>query len=1103
VLSRGTEAPANRLSFLRTCGVCRELVTVIFLQDMRPLPVTASLAAFFAVALPCAGQAGKAELFGAIQDPAGLGVARAEVTGEQRATSATFEVTSDEHGEYHLIGLAAGQYELTVGKNGFRPYRQTGITLRIGDQTRLDVKLEVGQSSQAMTVNAEASLLETANGSVNYHLNRQQIETLPLDGRNFVPLVALSPGVALPGGGSLLPRINGSRPRTNEYLYDGISVLQPEPGQVAFYPVIDAMAEFRLNINAYSPEYGRSNGGTVMVIGKSGSNQFHGTLFEFFRNEALNARNYFAPAGAKPEFRRNQYGLTAGGPIRKNKTFFFADWQGTRLRTGITRQSVVPTAAQRSGVFTSAVYDPSTSPRAPFANGTIPLSRFDAVAAQILQHYPLPNATGPNNYVRTAVEPDSQDQFDGRLDHVFAEKHRAFVRYSYLRDNDNPVTFLPEGSGSLTSGVTGHAITRGDGIASEYDWALSPSMLNQARFGYTRRDVNQTSLQNGGITIPGAPVSTFPSTLPIFTVSGFQQIGPTSAANAQFMTSVAEYLDTFSLVRGRHTIKFGTDIRREALNIVNPANPTRSYAFTTTGSNSSTAAGGNALASLLLGQVSAFTIDIQNHALADRAHIAEFFVGDDWKISDRLTLNLGTRYTLNFPSTEASNQGAIFNLKTQVLDFPHTARELECCNFGPRVGLAYRFGSSWVIRSGYGLVWFEQTGITTPFTLPQFPFVQTVGQQSQDNINPAFVLSNGPTVQVTAPHPDSGLGQGVFGVDRNTGSGYSQQWNFTVQKTFGRDLNLEVGYLGSKNTHLGLPESNLNQLPASALALGPALTVKVANPYYGQIPASSSLGQPTIARQQLLRDFPRFTNVALFRDNVADSEYDALQAKLEKRLSRGLTFTFAYTFSKLIDDASTYFSQTIFTGPALTTIGAADAFNRKLERDVSSGDIPRVFSAGWMYEIPRWWKISGWQIGGLVRIQAGDAVPVTQATNNLAAFGYAVQRPFRLSNPNDFSARSASAWFDKSAFAAAGPFLIGNSSRNPVRGPGLQNADVMIGKTFRLSERMSLEFRGEAFNVSNTPPLNDPNGSFGSAAFGTVTSAGNPRDFEFAGKFRF
>jgi len=1078
-------------------------MSLVFLQDMRSLSGLPVIVAVVAFSQPCLGQAGKAELFGSIHDPAGLGVARTTVAATQESTGLRFEAITDEHGDYHLLGLSSGQYLLKVEKTGFRAYRQTGITLRIGDQVKLDVALEVGQPSQSVNVEAEASLLETASGAVNYHVNRAQIETLPLDGRNFIPLVALSPGVALPGGGSLLPRINGSRPRTNEYLYDGISVLQPEPGQVAFYPIVDAIEEFRLNINAYSPEYGRSNGGTVVVIGKSGGNQLHGSIFEFFRNEALNARNYFAPVGPKPEFRRNQYGFAVGGPIRKDKTFFFADYQGTRLRTGITRQSVVPTLAQRKGIFSPTVYDPATAPRTAFPNNTIPASRFDPLALQVLQHYPLPNAAGPNNFVRTAVEPDNQEQFDGRIDQVFSAKHRAFVRYSFLRDDDNPVTFLPDGSGNLTSGMTGHGITRGDGIASEYDWSLSPNILNQARFGYTRRNVNQNSLQNGGITIPGAPASSFPSTLPIFTITGQQQIGPTSASNTRFTTSVTEYLDTVSMVRGRHTMKLGADIRREALAIVNPANPTGSYGFTTTGTNSSTGAGGNAVASLLLGQVNAFSIDIQQRALQARAHIAEFFVGDDWKVSDRLTLNLGTRYTLNFPSIETSNQTAVFNLRTQVLDFPHTGRELECCNFGPRAGLAYRLGNSLVIRSGYGLVWFEQTGITTPFTLPQFPFVQTLGQQSQDNINPAFLLLNGPRVQVTAPNANSGLGQGVFGVDRNVGSGYSQQWNFTVQKTFGSDLNLELGYLGSKNTHLGLPESNLNQLPAADLALGSALTTRVPNPYFGKIPASSSLGQATITQQQLLRAFPRFTNVALFRDNVGDSEYEAFQAKLEKRVSHGLTFTFAYTFSKLIDTASTYFSQTIFTGPTLTTIGAADAFNRKLERDVSSGDIPRVFSAGWVYQVPRVWKVSGWQIAGLVRIQSGDAVPVTQATNSLSAFGYPVQRPNRISDPNSFLNRSASQFFYKAAFTAAGQYVIGNSSRNPVRGPGLQNADVMIGKTFRITERLNFEFRAEAFNVSNTPPLNDPNGSFGSAAFGTITSAGNPRDFEFVGKIRF
>jgi hypothetical protein len=355
---------------------------------------------------------------------------------------------------------------------------------------------------------------------------------------------------------------------------------------------------------------------------------------------------------------------------------------------------------------------------------------------------------------------------------------------------------------------------------------------------------------------------------------------------------------------------------------------------------------------------------------------------------------------------------------------------------------------------------------------------------------------------VTAPNPNSGLGQGVFGVDRNQKSGYSQQWNLTIQKTLGRDLNLEAGYVGSKNTRLGIPDANLNQLPGADLALGSALLAQVPNPYFGQIPASSSLGAATIARQQLLRAYPRFTSVALYRDNVGNSTYNSVQAKLEKRFSRGLTFTFAYTFSKLIDDASSVFSPSIFIGPVANN-GAADAFNRHLEKDVSQGDIPRVFSAGWVYELPRVWKISGWQIGGLTRIQSGDTVVVTQGTNNNSSLGYYVQRPNRSGDPNAMATRTASRWFNTAAFTPAPQFTLGNSSRNPVRGPGLQDADLMMGKTFRLRERMNLEFRAEVFNISNTPPLSDPNGAFGTTAFGSISSAGNPRVFEFAGKLHF
>jgi hypothetical protein len=1032
------------------------------------------------------GQTGSAEILGTVRDGAG-----SEVVAVNDATGATTKTAADSSGNFHLLGLPAGEYTVRSGQSS------RIVELHTNDRAVLEFA--------AVEVTEQMPLVNTLSGASQFGLGKDSISTLPLDGRNFIPLLTLSPGVALPGGGSLLARINGSRPRTNEYLYDGISALQPEPGQVVFYPIIDAIEEFHLNLNSYSPEYGRSNGGTVMVVMKSGSNELHGALFEYFRNEALNARNFFAPAGPKPDYRRNQYGAALGGPIRKNKTFLFGDWQGTRLRTGITRISTVPTAAQRAGQFTGAVYDPATNPRTTFAGGVIPQSRWDAVGAAVLQRYPTPTTTGAaNNYSRTAVEPDAQDQGDVRIDHYLNDAHRLFGRYSLFHDDDTPVTPLPDGSGSITTGVTSHTITRGDQAIAGYDWSLSPGALNQARFGYTRRSSNGTGPDGGGLKVPGLPQNSFSDALPVFLVAGYQQIGAPSGANSRFTTSVTEYTDTFSWVRGAHTLKFGANIRREALDVLQPPNPTGSYTINTTGTNATGVTGsGNAVASLLLGQVNAFSIDIQQKTLQERAHIAEFFAGDDWRISDRVTLNVGARYTLNFPSTEKNGQGAVFNLATQVLDFPKTARALEWGNIGPRLGLAVRPGAGFVVRWGYGIVFFEQSGITTPFTLPQFPFVQTVGQQSQDNIAAAFALAQGPTVQVTAPNPNSGLGQGVFGADRNAKSGYSQQWNFTVGKELGKDLSAEVAYVGSKATHLGLPEWNLNQLPTQYLSMGAALLTRVTNPYYGQLPASSSLNTPTIPQQQLLRAYPRFTSVVLFRDNEADSNYHALQARLTKRLARGLTATAAYTYSKLIDDASTYFSQTIFTGPVLTTTGAADAFNRKLERDLSTGDIPHVFTASFVYELPRLWKVRGVTLAGTVRLQAGDTVAISQATNNNSSLGFALQRPNRVADPNANAPHQPGQWFNTAAFTTAPQFTIGTSSRDPIRGPGLYNADLMLAKTFALSERLHLEMRAEAFNVSNTPPLNDPNASFGSAAFGTITSAGTPRDFEFAMRVKF
>jgi hypothetical protein len=1090
------------------------------------------------------GQSGRGELSGTIRDAMGLPVSGASIEIHETATGAVHEAQTQAAGEFHIMAVSPGRIELTIKKEGFRQLRRSGIQVRAGDRLHLDLTLEVGEVSEVIEVRADAPLLRSTRGTAAFVVEQNKVTTLPLDGRNFVPLVALLPGVSLPPG-SVLPRINGSRPRVSEYIYDGISVLQPEPGQVAFYPVIEAMDEFRVETNSYSAEYGRSNGGVILVQQRSGSNTFQGMVFEFFRNETLNARNLFAAQGEKPRFRRNQYGLVLGGPIERNRTFFFVDWQRTRLDTGTVRTSTVAVSEMKSGVFSAPVFDPASTVRTeegwqrqPFAGNVLPASRFDPAATAALARYPAPNVFAggreatANNYIRIGTEPTKQDQFDARLDRYFGAVHRVFGRYSYLRDRSTPTPPLPDGSGAIKSGVIGDTLTRADGVAAEHTWTLSPAAVNQARFGYTRRGFDRHSLRTGRPAseisgVPGIPQFAFADVLPTFDLTGYQQIGPPASGNAEFTTSVTQFIDTYSQTRGAHSLRLGTDIRLQHLDVLQPPSPTGTFQFSSVLTSSLSSAGtpaagtGNSVASFLLGQVQSFSLDVQREVLQPRATVAELFLQDDWRATPRLSLNAGVRYTLNFPSTEAHNRAAVFNLRTQQLDFlgrdgmPRAARELEKLNFGPRLGLACRLTGSFVVRAGYGLTWIEQAGITTPFTTPLFPFLQTVERRSLDNIQPAFVLSRGPSVDAVEATAESGLGQGVFAVQRDQKSGYAQQWNFMLQKTLGREWSVEAGYLGSKLTNLGVPDVNLNQLRVEQLALGAELTGQAPNPFYGAIPVTSSLGGPTVAEQQLLRPYPRFTTVTLYRNNVGHSTYHSLQGRIERRFSSGLTFTAAYTFSRLIDDAGAVFDSAVLTGPVMT-FQAADSHNRRIEKDVSTGNIPQAFAAGFIYELPFGagrarrltdWReriAGGWQLAGMVRLQSGSPVAVTQATNLNAFAGFGIQRPNRNRDPRlPKEERATARYFDTAAFSAAPQFTIGTSSRNPVNGPGYHALDLMAGKTFSLRERLGVEFRAEAFNLTNTPPLGNPNGSFGTAAFGSITTALDPRVFEFVLKLVF
>ena len=705
------------------------------------------------------------------------------------------------------------------------------------------------------------------------------------------------------------------RPRTNEYLFDGISVLQPEPGQVTFFPNIDAIQEFKIETNSPPAEFGRFNGGVVNLTTKSGSNALHGTGFEFLRDESLNARNVFAATNpAKPTFRRHQFGGVLGGPIRKNRTFFFVDYQRQRQTIGRTVISTVPTALQRQGIFSEAIggrvpviYDPATTVagvRSPFPANAIPQSRFDPVALALLQRYPLPTSGGTaNNYRRVDDETQDQDQFSLRIDQQTADsRDRVFGRLTRFSERFGPVTPLPEGSG-VTTGTLGPQDTASWSFASNYRRVLSPTMFNEFRAGDTRRAVSRTAVTldaaaSATLGLPGIPsTARFPNTLPTVLIAGYQQLGSPSNTASDFSTSVTEIADSLSWITGRHALKLGADLRWPRLNVIQPPSPTGSFTFSSLFTDlPGTANTGTPFASFLLGQVQQFSIDLQQDAIRNRAHIEEYFIQDDWRVSDRVTVNGGVRYTLNFPSTEVNDQAAVFNLQTQQLEFvgqhgqPRAARQLQKRNIGPRLGIVSRLTDRTVVRGAYAMVWIEQSGITTPFTTPVFPFLQTVTQRTLDTIVPAFSLAAGPSVSPVPLTPNAGLGQGVFAVDRDLGSGYVQQWSVSLQRELTSKISAEVAYLGSTITHVGIPDTNLNQLSVDQLALGSALLERVPNPYFGLIPRSSSLGDPTIPVAQLLKPYPQYTTVSLYRNNVGTTSYKGLSVRLEQRLSHGLSY---------------------------------------------------------------------------------------------------------------------------------------------------------------------------------------------------------------------
>lgn len=1112
---------------------------------MRAFCATAVFVCALFSAYKGVAQTGAGELSGHVTDKSGAAVSGASVVITDTATHVSLMTQATWTGDFSMLYLKPGAYSVRASAAGFRPSEAESVMIETGSHVQLAMVLTVGNSNETVLVLADPSGLQAASSDVEATIHGEAIPAMPLNGRNFVQLTTFAPGVALPPG-TQLPRINGGRPRTNEYLFDGISALQPEPGQVAFFPIVDDIQEFNIQTNAVPAEFGRFNGGVVNLSTRGGTDQVHASIYNFVRNEDLNARNYFTPVTSRaPKFRRNQYGGTIGGPILPRSFFFFGDFQGQRQDVGVVRTSTVPTLSERQGIFTGVakIYDPASTTyvggkyvRTEFPNDVINTA-FDSAAVELLKRYPEPTKSGSaNNYIRVADDLDHQAQFDLRVDGKVGRNDIGFVRYSYFNDVDQPATPFADGSGAVggtvlgTNNVTGLAHVLGQQAVVNEAHFFGARLLNDLRAGYTRRSnkIAGTTLSgsaSGALGIPSIPANAaFNNALPQFTLTGMQQIGSSSGTFSNYETSVTQIVDSISRAAGAHTVRAGADMRWYQLNAIAPGSPTGTFAFTTTGTDQQGVTGsGNAIASFLLGQVDSFQIDLQQNKMRPRARAFEYFVQDDWKATRALTLNAGLRWTLNLPSTEVNDQGAVFNLSTQQLDYlgkdgySRSARDLRWDNVAPRIGLAYLLTPKTVVRSGFGIVFFDQSGITTPFTAPQFPFIQNVAQKTQDTVNAAFTLSTGPTVATIAETANAGLGQSVYTTNRALGSGYAQQWNLAVEREVTHSLSFSVSYVGSHVVHVGMPDSNLNQLTADQLSEGAPLLAKVTNPYYGEIPSSSSIGGKTITYAQSIKPYPRFLNVASYRKNSGQSNYNALEARLEQRLSRGLSFSASYTHSKLIDDASSVFSTTVLSSPNSSSLIAADTYRPELERDSSTGDMPNVLAASWHYEIPMLRPskhaesiatralLHGWSLSGIALLQSGMPVTITQATNNNSFAGFVLQRPNIVGKVDlPASSRKPAQFFNASAFAMAPQFTLGNASRNPVRGPAYRDADLALAKLTGLGERARLELRAEFFNITNTPAFAQPNGSFGSASFGTITStATDPRVIQLGARISY
>lgn len=1115
-------------------------------------------------------QTSKALISGIVTDSSGAAIAGAKVTITDVSRNQDYRAETNGSGVYRIIELTPSTYRVTVEAPGFRTHVLESLPLSTQQNATLNVTMDLGAVTEKVQVTATGPLLDASSATLSTVVENKKIVDLPLNNRNIYSLMRLVPGItpSTPNSESdfftstIRFSINGGKEAQNDIQLDGVTAMVQSDIQGIYgasaIPSVEGIQEFRVQTNAFTAEYGRSGGGQVTMVTKSGTNEFHGSVFEFLRNSAMDAKNFFLnrSGGQKAAFQQHQYGASLGGPVIKDKTFFFALYERRLVKSGSLAIYTVPTAQQLTGDFSNTrnsngqlrtIYDPFTTvvdpnnsnliTRTPFAGNVIPAARMDPVAIAAAKLWPAANQPGnpltfANNVAIQRVPRSPTDRFDTRVDHNFSSSKRMFVRYNRFKQEAAAVDFW--GNGATPS--DGTMFWGSHNAAVDYTQMLGSSTVLNLRGGLSLFDAWRPAFSYGyDVTQLGLPASLQAVAqsygaprIPRFDVQDYTSIGPNNGSTYTSNNVAYTFVSALSKVSGKHSMKFGAEMRIFGLGFAQFGSSPANFQFTrgmTQDARAASATAGDGLASFLLGAGSGGSA---THRIkpADLSRYYAMYAQDEYKITSKLTVNYGLRWEIEGSNTERYDQQTLIDpfAKNPLSDRVNMdlrgiylfsgddqsagrrgIRPAEH-KFNPRFGIAYQLNPKTVVRTGYGIFYgvpkFAATDRWTGAPYSSFtPWIATIDGVTPTNLlrNPfptGFVLPSG-----RSQGPLSGVGFALSSAWPDVmRTPYNQQWNFTVQRNIAKNTLIEVAYAGNKGTHIELAQGDMGQLNPSLITPANGLNDVVANPFFNILSPSSDLGQPTIQRGRLLRGpYAAFTNVSS-SPAWGNSNYHALQTRFEQRFGGGASLGISYTWSKSIGDAS----------DGIWVDGNGTLRNwycRSCERSLSMYDVPHRAVFNYNYELPfgkgkrygsnmNWLAnglIGGWQINGIFTLNSGLPLVFSQTTNTSFSFG-GYQRPDVVPGDARIENRAIEKWFDTSKFKAAAPYTFGTISRTHpnLRSDFTRNLDFSMFKNFRFTERFNLQLRGESFNIMNTPVFAAPNTNVESGAFGTVAGQSNP-----------